>query len=491
MPEMACPVAAAARSTPDALAIRSSGGNWTWAAWDEHARNVESTMRALGVTSGSRAAIVAANSREYLTLLVALWRIGALACPLNVRWPADRIASVVAHDSKSNAEAIHVSHGFADPGMELPFPFHPMTALEPSANMDASAAPHYDSDSRASVYFTSGSSGTPKAVLHRIGNHYANACASNRNIPLAHGGCWLLSLPMYHVAGMGVLWRCMVAGATIAVPEPHENLETALVRYGVTHVSVVTTQLQRLLGTAAGVRAARGLKAILLGGSAVPPALLDRARALQLPLLKSYGLTETASQVATTRPGDPPEALHTSGTPIVDDSVRISDDGHILVRGVTRFEGYLRGETLIQPFDADGWFDTGDIGAWTPEGYLRVTGRADNMFISGGENVHPEEIERELCRIEGVEEAVVAPVSDSEYGQRCVAFVRVSRPVPDLESPLRAMIPGYMIPKRFFPWPVQLVDADSKVNRARFREHAAALMAQDDRELPGLHQEAE
>lgn len=483
MAEVLCPVAQAAHEAPAAIAVKSAARTWSYAEWDRRIDSVADALRSHGVKQGERVAILAGADESYLTLLVALFRMRAIACPLNTRWPADRIASVVTGPASATTEALRVQHMIAD-AQHAASLAHPRIAIE-ALMQSTSNAPRQpamlDTAQHASIYFTSGSSGHPKAVLHRLGNHSANAAASNRNIPLGEGDCWLLSLPLYHVAGMGVLWRCILARAAIAVPHQEDLLE-AIPRYGVTHVSLVTTQLHRMLQSEEAIAALRKLKAILLGGSAVSPALIEHAVALKLPLHKTYGLTETASQVATTRASDPPSAMHTSGTPIIEDSVRIDELGHILVRGETRFDGYLGHDGIETPFDPDGWFDTGDLGEWTDEGFLRVIGRADNMFVSGGENVQPEEIERALCSIEGVEEALVVPVSDDEFGQRGVAFVRGDYDEAAVVNELRHVLPGYMIPRTIWPWPAHLVEANAKISRERFRKHAQFLTAQAARE---------
>jgi O-succinylbenzoic acid--CoA ligase len=140
----------------------------------------------------------------------------------------------------------------------------------------------------------------------------------------------------------------------------------------------------------------------------------------------TYGLTEMASQVTTTSPAATLQELYTAGRVLPHREVSISESGRILVQGETLFAGYVGGEGVDRPLDAGGWFHTGDLGELDEAGYLSVRGRVDNMFVSGGENVQPEEVEEALCRLEGVEEAVVVPVEDEEFGARPVAFVRVA-----------------------------------------------------------------
>jgi O-succinylbenzoic acid--CoA ligase len=176
-----------------------------------------------------------------------------------------------------------------------------------------------------------------------------------------------------------------------------------------------------------------------------------------------------ASQVTTTPPGASLDALRTAGRVLPEREVSISEEGEILVRGATLFAGYLEDENLDLPLDTDGWFRTGDLGALDENGYLRVFGRKDNRFFSGGENIQPEEIEEALAVLPGVEAAVVVPVEDAEFGQRPVAFVGMEEgSTVNLASELENVLPRFKIPVSFHPWPGESVGM--KVDRAYFRE---------------------
>jgi O-succinylbenzoic acid--CoA ligase len=155
--------------------------------------------------------------------------------------------------------------------------------------------------------------------------------------------------------------------------------------------------------------------------------------------------------------------------------VSISESGEILVRGETLFAGYVEGEELDRPLDAEGWFHTRDLGEIDEGGYLRVGGRMDNLFISGGESVQPEEIEEALCRLDGIDEAVVVPVPDEEFGARPVAFVRVAGWEPEeLAQELEPLLPRFKIPISFHPWP-ERARRGMKVDRASLSELARRL----------------
>ena len=173
------------------------------------------------------------------------------------------------------------------------------------------------------------STGAPKAALHTFGNHHHSALGSNANIALRAGDRWLHSLPLYHVGGLSILFRCLLAGATVALPQPGTTLGESIAGLAATHVSLVSTQL---LGCCERAPTWVGWRPSSWGGP-VPSSLVDEALARGLPLHTSYGLTEMASQVTTTPPGARPEQLRTAGRALPGREVSISERGEILVRG--------------------------------------------------------------------------------------------------------------------------------------------------------------
>jgi len=417
-----------------------------------------------GLNPRDRLALVVEPSRHAIASLMGCFRSGVVACPINSRLPGaarNRLLEIAACREVSTPEEW-------DSPQERP-------------GAPADSAHDVSADQPAVIVFTSGSTGDPKAALLSLNNLHHNAVLSNRNIPVVPGDRWLLSLPLYHVSGLGILFRCLAGGGAVALPGLGEAIEDAILRLAVTHVSLVPTQLRRTLRTEQGVRALKRLKAILLGGGPIPGSLLDRAAAHGLPVCTTYGLTEMASQVATSPLGQAPTSTNRGAPPLEPGTVAISNDNEILVRGNSLFLGYARGSEIVRSLTPDGWFPTGDLGAFDDSGLLHVHGRRDNRFISGGENIHPEEIERELCRIDTVLDAVVVPVDDDEYGQRPVAFLRTTEAeIPDLTTIARTLaphLPSFKIPDAVFPWPVDLAPPGIKPPRPALARRAAELLA--------------
>ena len=465
-----CPLRAAAMRSPGAPAIVGAGGSLSYGEFDRRVSVAAARVRELGFGVGDRVALHLPKDERYLVLVLALIRAGCVACLLSTRLPP-RGAAPLPQRTACRALISTSQELLATTNVRTLRPEDLLSGSTAGSRPRPSEEIRLALDRPATVVFTSGSSGAPKAALHTFGNHFFNARGSNANIALSPGDRWLHSLPLYHVGGLSIVFRCLLAGATVALPEPGASLERALA--GVTHVSLVSTQLLRLLRD--GGFEAGGLEAMLLGGGPVPTSLVDEAADRGFPIHTSYGLTEMASQVTATLPGASREELHTSGRPLPHGEVGISGDGEILVRGETLFAGYVEGDSIVLPLDADGWFHTGDLGDLSEEGYLRVLGRKDNLFFSGGENIQPEEVEEALSSLEGVEEAVVVPVYDPEFGARPVAFVRMAGGTvePDvLALSLRTLLPGFKVPVAFYGWPEDAGLGGMKVDRAFFRDRA-------------------
>ena len=471
---MQCPLRAAAITAPGAPAIAGENATLTYGELDRRVAAAAEGIGELGLGAGGRVALYLPEDERYFVLLLALIRAGCVACPLSTRLPPRGVAPLLQTIScRALISSDEVLLEATDAGIQRLRP-QSLLADEPAArDRSRDSEPlHIALDRPATIVFTSGSAGEAKAALHTFGNHYYNALGSNANIALAPGDRWLHSLPLYHVGGLSILFRCLLAGATVALPEPGAPLGKAIAYAGATHVSLVSTQLLRLLREAD--LETRALKAILLGGGPIPASLLDEATARGLPIHTSYGLTEMASQVTATPPGASPRELSTSGRLLAHREISISEAGEILVRGETLFTGYVEGGAVDCPQDAEGWFHTGDLGELKADGYLRVWGRKDNLFISGGENLQPEEIEEALCRLEGVEEAVVVPIPDAEFGSRPVAFVRTAGgKLGDLARALEPVLPHFKIPVAIHGWPEGV--GGMKVDRALFRERARRL----------------
>ena len=438
----------------------------SWGQIDQYAASVVSQLKNIGIKPGDRVAICAPSSPEYIIVLLSLWRMKAVVCPVSPRWP---VALVNDYLSRIKAvlflTTVQIKASLTGIGVRTLY-LNEVVCFDARRELpQTQGAWQPDLEQEVTVIATAGSSGPPKPAVHTWGNHYFNALGSQEVIPLKTGDRWLLSLPLYHVSGMAIAVRCFLAKAAIVILTDND-LENAIVQRQVTHISLVSTQIYRLLQTPAGMEALRSLKYILLGGSAMVPWMVQKLLKEGLKVLTSYGLTEMASQVATGPAGQCVKILRHR-------QLKISGDGEILVKGETLFKGYIQSGRIHLPLTEDGWFQTGDLGQLDEKGCLIVLGRRDNMFISGGENVQPEEIEQVLLSVEGVAEAIVVPKEDAEFGHRPVAFVRYASAAIPTEAHIikhcESFLPRFKIPVHFYPWPQDLIEKGLKISRHDLR----------------------
>ena len=308
----------------------------------------------------------------------------------------------------------------------------------------ARSGPHEGvAEGTAVVVGTSGSTGVPKGVELSAAALRHSARASLHRVGARPGERWLCCLPVTHVAGLAVLVRSLVSGTEPVLAERADAGTVAA--SGCAHVSLVPTQLQRLLlqAGAHGPTPLAGFSSVLLGGAAAPSGLLETGRDAGVPLVTTYGMTETCGGCVY------------DGVPLDGVRAEVRDDGRIWISGPVLFSGYLGGPRA----PADGWFRTGDLGRLDAEGRLTVRGRADDVINTGGHKVVPGEVAAALQSCPGVREVAVVGQPDPEWGERVVAVVVPADPAdpPTLEllrRHVRERLPRYAIPSR-----VVMVDA--------------------------------
>lgn len=462
-----------AEQFPDAPALYTGTTCMPYRELEQRVCSTAIYFAELGIQPHDRVAVLAPTSTEYIIALLALLRLGAVAVPISTRFPVQQVHSLLANlhckTLLTNTPETWNSH----------LPTIDISTINHTTNSSTSALGYSTPERSATIMCTSGSTGMPKAVLHTLAAHLASARGSQHTIPLAVDDTWLLSLPLYHVGGFAIVVRTLLHGAAMAIPQPDAPLHNALLRFPITHLSLVATQLYRLLQDGTATDALRSLKALLLGGSAMPSALIERARAEGLQAHTSYGCTEMASQITTTRT---PEELATSGVLLPYRELEIAPTGEILVRGATLCQGFVHENGIVPAIDNDGWYHTRDIGFLDKDGCMHVTGRIDNMFISGGENIQPEEVEQALCSYPNIVQALVVPIPDVQFGERPVAFLWFAQSAAFNEAALRIFlaehIARFKIPIRFFVEP-PLDDTAGKPSRQAYKQRAM--------ELGGLH----
>lgn len=451
-----------AQQTPHSIALRVDGIDWSWRGLAMRIDLLAVAWQRAGVTVGSGVALRGKNSLELLLAYLAALQCGARVLPLNPLLPAELLAERLPN--------LNVAFGWCALG--LPWP----GAIAPLALVDAPVAPDviapllsWQINRLATLTLTSGSSGAPKAAAHTYAAHLASARGVIGLMNFQHRHSWLLSLPLYHVSGQGIVWRWLAAGATLALARDL-RLEQAL--DGCTHASLVPTQLWRLLQ---GDPAQLSLQDVLLGGAMIPLDLTRRAEALGVRCWCGYGLTEFASTVCAKRAG----ATAGVGSPLAGRELRLVD-GEVWLRGSSMASGYWQQGRLVQLADDDGWFHTRDGGRFV-DGELHINGRLDNVFFCGGEGVQPEDVERILAGHPGVRQSFVVPVDDEEFGQRPVAVLEADAPFTELRAWLEPQLAPWQRPVAYLSlsqvMPDSLTAGGIKIARRQLTRLAQAQFA--------------
>jgi o-succinylbenzoate---CoA ligase len=271
----------------------------------------------------------------------------------------------------------------------------------------------------------------------------ASAQASAANMGWHDDDCWLLAMPLARVGALSIVTRCLAARRCVALAPAFDaqRLPQWIEQQRVTLVSLVPTMLAQCLDANPGWTAPPHLRAIQLGGAAASPRLLQRTAQRRLPIIVTYGCTETCSQVASTPYAQRFDAAsHGAGRPLPGVQLRIAD-GRIEVRGPMRMAGYL-GEP---PLDPQAWFDTGDLGEIDAAGDLHVHARRADLIVTGGENVYPAEVERVLEGCPGIVAAGVFGVPDETWGHT-VAAVLVVGAVPPTDEAIVEYLGAHLAP---------------------------------------------
>jgi O-succinylbenzoic acid--CoA ligase len=322
-------------------------------------------------------------------------------------------------------------------------------------------------ESVMTLLFTSGTTGTPKAVPLTDANWEAAVSASATHLGHTADDEWLTAMPLHHVGGLSVLFRTAYVGGGVRMLPRFDATDFAdALAGGVTFASVVPTMLRRVLDV--DERSYTGLKAVLVGGGPIPPGLLEEAWGRGIPALPTYGMTETCAQVATLKPGSP---LAYRANPLPGVEVRIAPDGRIALRGSQVFGGYLGEEQR----DPDDWFVTGDLGRLHDDGSLQVLGRADHVIVTGGENVDPAAVEVVLSGLEGVDAVMAVGIPSDEWGYEVVCLFAGTVTEADLDRWSRDHLEPHQVPKRWIKVDAIPTTPLGKADRSAGRDIAAKL----------------
>ena len=532
---------AAARFGAAEAVVDRNGPDGTTTRWsfDRLAEEVATATRAVmaaGIERGDRVAVWAPNCAEWIVAALGSVGAGAVLVPLNTRYKGAEAAYILA---RSGARILFTVDGFlgtdypalldhavtADGGEKLPDLEYVVVlrsdgadggdprltagvqrvdweefldgATRCEADVAAGRTASIATDDLSDLVFTSGTTGHPKGVMTTHGQTLRTFATWSAVVGLAEGDRYLIVNPFFHTFGYkaGIV-ACLMAGATM-VPEPVFDVETVLQRISDERISVLPgppTIFRSILDhPRRGACDLSTLRLVVTGAAAVPVELVE---ALWSDLgietvLTAYGLTEATGTATMCRRGDSAEVISsTSGRAIPDVEARVVDPdggeaatgaaGEIVVRGYNVMSGYFNDEVATAAaIDADGWLHTGDIGHMDADGNLAITDRLKDMYVSGGFNVYPAEVEAVLRRVPGVAQVAVVGVPDHRMGEVGLAVV-VPAAAPDAAALVdavpayaRAQLANFKVPRR-----VEIVDelptnASGKVLKRELRTRFA------------------
>ncbi|MEU9242695.1 FadD3 family acyl-CoA ligase [Streptomyces sp. NPDC048385] len=445
-------VLSAADRFGDAEAVVDGEVRLTFTELADQVRRTAGAFHSTGIRPGDRVAVWAPNSAEWIVAAFGLLTAGGVLVPVNTRFRDEEAHDIV---RRSGAKALCVQNGFLDREFTAP-PGVRVIDLKTDGFL-ASGEPleaRPGEDDIADIIFTSGTTGRPKGVMTTHGQTlrlYAEWCELAQ---LRQGDRYLTVNPFFHIFGYKAgLIASMIKGATVlpvAVFDVDRVLEL-VERERVTVLPGPPTLYHSLL-EADGERDLSSLR-VAVTGSADIPVELARRITTELPfrhLMTGYGLTE-AGTVTASRPGDSYESVATTvGRPCEGFEVRIADDQEVLVRGYSVMLGYLDDPgATAETIDADGWLHTGDLGEVDGQGRLKIVGRKKDMFIVGGFNAYPAEIEGFLMAHPAVAQAAVIGVPDERMGQIGKAFVVLRDPVTQAEliAWAKERMAGFKVPR--------------------------------------------
>ncbi len=455
------------QKSPHKTALRLINRDISWLELHSAINNVCYSLQGQGVVRGKVIAAVSKNSMELLLLYLASIKLGAV-CSVIAPAPESQLLRKL---DTLGCDCIWLGEGAekalsgkAWESYRLVDLFSVTDSLDPLFSKTSQTVPVKPSVhplQLVSIVFTSGSTGTPKAVAHTTAQHLASANGLLEVFQFESCDTWLLSLPMYHVSGLAIIWRWLTVGACLKIGA---NRDLFADMEGVTHASLVATQLQRLLQ----IQQPLSLKRVLLGGSHIPLSYAQQANAKGIETWVGYGMTEAASTVTAKKV----DSYNSVGRVLPRRALKLKGE-QIFIGGEILASGYFY-QGKLTPIAQDGWFNSQDLGSWK-NGELAILGRSDNLFISGGENIHCEEIESVLMLHPAISSAVVIAVEDKEFGARPVAVVRCDAQIS--LSEYRHFLKGKL---EKYKWPIDYIEisaADLPCNQGTIKLPRAKIKA--------------
>lgn len=427
---------------PSRTALICEAERFTFAEFDDLVARTARWLGAWGIGRGDRVAVLLKNGVGFCALYHAAARLGAVLCPVNWRLAADEIHYILVHSQASLLlfdedfeDAIARMGALPDLRACLPLPytgFAGVVADSPPADAPCPAEP----DDPLLVVYTSGTTGRPKGAILTQRQMFWSSATMAYTVDYRREDIGLIPVPLFHVGGLSFATLFVHIGATaILMPAWDPAAVLRLIEAeGINHFFAVAAMLEGLIADPASESTSlESLRWIMAGGAPVPPALIHRFADRGIPVIQTYGATETAGPAVVVDVANAAARAGAAGLPFFHCDIRIVDDagatlppdtpGEIQIRAPHVFQGYWRDADATQKAFSGDWYRSGDIGQIDGDGYLHVLDRKKDMIVSGGENIYPAEVERVLLSMPEISEAAVVGVPDADWGEAVCAVV--------------------------------------------------------------------
>lgn len=449
-----------AQLTPEQIAIECLDGSViTFKQLASYSQIFAKKIAQSGITEGSHVGILSTNNVSMVIAIHALSYLGAVSVMLNTRLTAEELQYQI-RDAEVSLVLTSDAKKEAAKQMDLSIPVKTFSEMKQLSGKPIELKTEINLESMFTIIYTSGTTGFPKGVMHTYGNHWWSAMGSALNLGLSDNDKWLATLPIFHVGGLSIFIKSIIYGIPVYLLEKFDEkiVHEAIMKKGVTIVSVVTLMLQKLVNILGEDGYPNAFRCMLLGGGPAPKPLLETAKTRNIPVFQSYGMTETSSQIVTLSPKDALAKIGSSGKPLFPAQLMISGGnegkiGEIHVKGPMVTKGYFKNDTATAKAFENGWLATGDLGYVDNDGCLFVVDRRNDLIISGGENIYPSEIESVLAGMEQIKEVGVAGKEDDTWGQVPVAFIvknTESLLVDEILSYAMEYLAAYKLPKKIY-----------------------------------------
>jgi O-succinylbenzoic acid--CoA ligase len=440
-------------------AVISSSRNITYRQLSDKVNECAEYLSEHNINREDRVGLLFSNSIDFIICILSLWKLGAVPFPLNLRLSGVELEKQIQF---AEIKLLIVEEGLSSSNNDIKF--HNKVYLSPkfevSSNISLPSETTND-DSTALILFTSGSTDNPKAVELTFSNLFYSAKSIDDEINFSRNDVFLATLPFYHIGGFSIIIRALLSGGSLALTNSikTDDIFSGIMSFNPSIISLVPTQLKRFVD--ANEKSNIDLRCVFLGGGPIDELIIKKALELCWKLYIVYGSTETSSMVTMLKPSEMLGRLNCAGKPISGNSILIKDEkgfilkpnaeGRVHIISKSVMKGYLN---LKEQSPKENEFISDDMGFTDHKGYLYITGRYDDIIVSGGENINCRQVDKELQSHPNILDSFSFGVKDSEWGQKLCSVIILQSEVEysekELRNFLKSKLADYKIPKKIF-----------------------------------------